>query len=360
MIEGKTTQITLKKQPNTQYPSDYPMKLSYQVYDLLLKHRFTIAHQSRDVQDTLIVKLEDEGYIGLGEATSNPYYGVTVERMQDSLDQFRQVVESKNWDHPSELWEMGKAHFSEDAFAQCALDMAAWDLYSKKLGKKLYEVLGLSPKHIPQSNYTIGIDSLEKMVAKMKEVNWPIYKIKLGTDHDLDIVRALRQETDAVFRIDANCAWTTEQAIRNSEELAKLGVEFMEQPLPREDWEGMKEVYQHSKLPVMADESCMVESDVKRCHGLFHAINLKLVKAGGITPGIRMIQEAKSLGMKTMVGCMTESSVGISAIAHLAPMLDYVDMDGALLLTNDPAEGVKVTDSGVEFPDRAGIGAILK
>ncbi|NVJ86527.1 MAG: dipeptide epimerase [Algoriphagus sp.] len=336
------------------------MKLYYQVFDLPLKHRFTIAHQSRDVQDTLIVKLEEDGIFGLGEATSNPYYEVTVEGMTTSLEKFRSIVETQNWTHPSELWELGKAHFSEDAFAQCALDMAAWDFYSKKLGKKLYEVLNLNPTHIPQSNFTIGIDSVEKMVAKMKEVNWPIYKIKLGTDHDLEIVKALRKETDAVFRIDANCAWTPEQTIRNSEELSKLGVEFMEQPLPREDWEGMKEVYKHSKLPVMADESCMVESDVKRCQGLFHAINVKLVKAGGITPGIRMIQEAKSLGMKTMVGCMTESSVGISAIAHLAPMLDYVDMDGALLLANDPADGVKVTDSGVEFPDRPGIGAILK
>ncbi|TFV95857.1 dipeptide epimerase [Algoriphagus kandeliae] len=336
------------------------MKLSYQVYDLPLKHRFTIAHQSREVQDTLIVKLEEDGMEGLGEATSNPYYGVTVEGMQESLEKFRPIVEGINWNHPSELWEHGKAHFKEDAFAQCALDMAAWDLFAKKQGKKLYEVLGLNPERIPISNYTIGIDTVEKMVAKMKEVDWSIYKIKLGTDNDLDIVRALRNETDAVFRIDANCAWTAEQAIRNSEELAKLGVEFMEQPLPREDWEGMKEVYQHSKLPVMADESCMVESDVKRCHGLFHAINVKLVKAGGITPGLRMIQEAKSLGMKTMVGCMTESSVGISAIAHLAPLLDYVDMDGALLLAKDPAEGVIVTSSGVEFPNRSGIGAILK
>ncbi|MCS5490841.1 dipeptide epimerase [Algoriphagus limi] len=336
------------------------MKLSYQVYDLPLKHRFTIAHQSREVQDTLIVKLEEDGIEGLGEATSNPYYWVTVEGMQKSLDQFRSVFEKSDWNHPSELWELGKSHFKEDAFAQCALDMAAWDLFAKKKGKKLYEVLGLNPERIPISNYTIGIDTVEKMVAKMKEVDWPIYKIKLGTENDLDIVRALRKETDAIFRIDANCAWTAEQAIRNSEELSKLEVEFMEQPLPREDWEGMKEVYQHSKLPVMADESCMVESDVKRCHGLFHAINVKLVKAGGITPGLRMIQEAKSLGMKTMVGCMTESSVGISAIAHLAPLLDYVDMDGALLLAKDPAEGVIVTSSGVEFPNRSGIGAILK
>lgn len=335
------------------------MKLSFSVYDLPLRHQFTIAHQSRSSQDTLIVCLEHEGLEGLGEATSNPYYGVSIERMRTALQQFQEEVETGSWEHPSELWELGKAHFKNDAFAQCALDMAAWDLYAKKQGKKLYEVLGLDPSRIPISNYTIGIDTVPKMLAKMKEIAWPIYKIKLGTQEDLEIVRALRKETDALFRIDANCAWTADQAIGYSEELARLGVEFMEQPLPREDWEGMKEVFRQSKLPVMADESCMVEADVLRCAGHFHAINVKLVKAGGITPGLRMIEKARQLGMKTMVGCMTESSVGISAIAHLAPMLDYVDMDGALLLAEDPARGVRVSPQGVQFPDRPGIGAEL-
>jgi L-Ala-D/L-Glu epimerase len=153
--------------------------------------------------------------------------------------------------------------------------------------------------------------------------------------------------------------WTAEQAIRNSEELVKLGVEFMEQPLGKDDLDGMKEVYRYSKLPVMADESCIVESDVAKCHGLFHGINIKLVKAGGITPALRMIQIAKSLGMKTMVGCMTESSVGISAIAHIAPLLDYVDMDGAMLLANDIASGVSISPDKVTFPERNGIGAVL-
>lgn len=335
------------------------MQLSYQVFDLHLKHRFTIAHQSRDIQDTLIVKLEENGVYGLGESTTNPFYGMTIENMTKLLDKFRPVVESGNWKTPEELWELGRDLFRENPFAQCALDMAAWDLFTKMQGKKLYEYLGLNPAKIPTTNFTIGIDTIEKMVSKMKEVDWPIYKIKLGTDNDLEIVRELRKHTDSVFRIDANCAWTPEQAIRNSEELAKLGVEFMEQPLGKDDLEGMKEVFKYSKLPVMADESCIVESDVKKCHGLFHAINVKLVKAGGITPGLRMILEAKSLGMKTMVGCMTESSVGITAIAHIAPLLDYVDMDGAMLLTKDPAKGVTITPEKVTFPEGPGIGAEL-
>lgn len=335
------------------------MQLSYQVFALPLKHTFTIAHQSRDIQDTLIVKLEESGVYGLGESTTNPFYGMTIENMVACLEDFKPVIESGNWKTPEGLWELGRDIFRQNPFAQCALDMAAWDLFTKKQGKKLYEYLGLNPAKIPTTNFTIGIDTVEKMVSKLKEVNWPIYKIKLGTDRDLEIVRELRKHTDAIFRIDANCAWTVEQAIRNSEQLAKLGVEFMEQPLGKDDLEGMKEVFNYSKLPVMADESCIVESDVKKCHGLFHAINVKLVKAGGITPGLRMIHEAKSLSMKTMVGCMTESSVGITAIAHIAPLLDYVDMDGAMLLTQDPAKGVTITPEKVTFPDGPGIGAEL-
>lgn len=335
------------------------MNLSYQVFDLPLKHTFTIAHQSRDIQDTLIVKIEDKEIYGLGESTTNPFYGMTIENMGDCLEEIRPVVENGIWENPEQLWEIGRETFRENPFAQCALDMAAWDFFTKKKGIKLYEYLGLDPSRIPTTNFTIGIDSVEKMVSKMKEVDWPIYKIKLGTDHDLEIVRELRKHTNSVFRIDANCAWTAEQAIHNSEELAKLGIEFMEQPLGKDDLEGMREVYRYSKLPVMADESCILESDVIKCNGLFHGINIKLVKAGGITPGLRMIKEAKSLGMKTMVGCMTESSVGITAIPHIAALLDYVDMDGAMLLAKDPAKGVHITPEKVTFPDGPGIGAKL-
>ncbi|MFC5626627.1 dipeptide epimerase [Algoriphagus winogradskyi] len=333
------------------------MNLSFQVVDLPLKHTFTIAHQSRDVQDTLIVKLQDGAFFGLGESTTNPFYGMTISNMMECLERFRPIVEKVEWKTPAELWDLGKEIFKENPFAQCALDMAAWDIYAKKSGKKLYELLDLNPAGIPLTNFTIGIDTVEKMVTKMKEVHWPIYKIKLGTSDDLAIIRELRKHTDAIFRIDANCAWTADQAINYSGELKKLGVEFMEQPLGKDDLEGMKEVYKHSKLPVIADESCIVESDVKKCHGLFHGINVKLVKAGGITPGLRMIHEAKKLGMKTMVGCMTESSVGITAIAHIAPLLDYVDMDGAMLLSKDPAKGVIITPEKVTFPEGNGIGA---
>ncbi|AWW30699.1 dipeptide epimerase [Echinicola strongylocentroti] len=335
------------------------MKLEILIKQLPLKHTFTIAHQSRDVQETLIVRLTDGERYGLGESTTNPFYGMTVENMTEALENARPIVEAGDWETPEKLWEQCKEIFAHNPFAQCALDLAAWDLFTKKMDVKLYEYLKLDPLDIPTTNFTIGIAETDKMVEKMRELDWPLYKIKLGTDHDLEIVRELRKHTKAIFRIDANCAWTAEQAIEYSHELKKLQVEFMEQPLAKDDLEGMKKVYEHSKLPVIADESCIVESDVKKCHGLFHGINVKLVKAGGITPGLRMLYQAKELGMQTMVGCMTESSVGVTAIAHIAPLLDYVDMDGAMLLAKDIATGVHIEPGKVTFPEGPGIGAEL-
>ena len=335
------------------------MNLHVQGLDLPLKHRFTIAHQSREVQETLIVRLEEDGHFGLGESTTNPFYGITLDNMREALEKFKPILLGGKWNTPAELWELGKEIFRDNPFAQCALDQAAWDLYTKKKGKKLYEYLDLNPQRIPTTNFTIGIDTVEKMCAKLREVEWPIYKIKLGTDQDLEIVRELRKNTNSIFRVDANCAWTVDQAISYSEELALLGVEFIEQPLAKDNLEGMKEVFAHSKLPLIADESCISEADVDKCQGHFHGVNIKLVKAGGITPALRMIQKAKALGMKTMVGCMTESSVGISAIAHIAPLLDYVDMDGAMLLAKDPAKGARIFPDKVLFPEGPGIGAEL-
>lgn len=209
------------------------------------------------------------------------------------------------------------------------------------------------------TDYTIGIASIEKMVSKMQELPWPIYKIKLGTQEDITIVKELRKHTDAIFRIDANCGWGVEETINNAVELKKLGVEFLEQPMKADDWEAHKEVYKHSVLPVISDESCIIEEDVAKCHNYFHGVNVKLVKCGGLTPGKRMIEEAKKLGLKTMVGCMTESTVGISAIAHLLPQLDYVDMDGALLLAQDIATGVTIKDGVIYYSEINGTGVTL-
>lgn len=335
------------------------MELILRAYDLKLKHTFTISRESIDFQPSLIVELKSDGFSGYGEATSNPYYKTTVPVMMADLNKIRSIIESTTDETPEAFWAKVHPYLKEDMFALCALDMAYTDLYARKKGKKLYELWEYKVDKNPLTDYTIGIASIEKMVSKMKELPWPIYKIKLGTHEDIEIVTELRKHTDAIFRIDANCGWGIEETINNAVALKKLGVEFLEQPMKADNWEGHKEVYKHSVLPIIADESCIIEEDVAKCHSHFHGVNVKLVKCGGLTPGRRMIEEAKKLGLKTMVGCMTESSVGISAIAHLLPELDYVDMDGALLLAEDIATGVTIKDGVISYSEWNGTGVIL-
>ncbi|MGZ4005456.1 MAG: enolase C-terminal domain-like protein, partial [Flavisolibacter sp.] len=209
----------------------------------------------------------------------------------------------------------------------------------------------------PRTDYTIGIDTIDRMVEKLKEKPWPIYKIKLGTDRDIQIMEQLRKHTDAVFRIDANAAWKAEEALEKIRVFKDLGVEFIEQPLARDDWEGMKFLMDRSPLPLFADESCVLEQDVEKCHQHFHGINIKLTKCSGITPALRMIKRARELNMKVMVGSMNESTIGSAAIAHLMPQIDYVDADGPLLLEEDLATGLDYQNDGrILTSDAPGLG----
>ena len=335
------------------------MKLILRAYDLPLRHTFTISRQSFDHKRTLIVELKEGDISGFGEASENPYYHKTIENMVQDLLSCRDIIESCSDLNPDDFWTLMHSRFPDNMFALCALDIAFHDLYARKRGKKLYELWNLDIRHNILSNFTLGIDTIETMISKMKETPWPIYKIKLGTEHDLEIVRALRNESRAIFRIDANCAWDFETTMRNAEAMKSLGVEFLEQPLPPEDTEGQKALFEQCPLPVIADESCQEEKDIEKCHGFFHGVNIKLVKCGGLTPARRMLARAKTLGMKKMVGCMTESSIGISAIAHLLPELDYVDMDGATLLKQDIASGVVLVKGKALYSDLPGTGASL-
>jgi len=336
------------------------MQLHLHPFELRLRHVFTISRESISVQPTLIVELEEGDLRGYGEATADDYYGATIAEMSAALQGVRGELERQTLDDPALLWAELAPRLEGQPFAQCALDEAAHDLWGKKLGQPTWKAWGLSLESMPLTNYTIGIEAVETMVAHMREFpDWPIYKIKLGTPDDLAIVRELRRHTRAVFRVDANCAWTVEETIRNSWELASLGVEFIEQPLPANCWENMRCVHAESALPVIADESCQREADVERCAGYFQGVNIKLVKCGGLTPARRMIAHARQLGLQVMVGCMTESTVGISSIAQLLPLLDYVDMDGALLLAEDIATGVTIEQGACRFPHENGCGVRL-
>ena len=336
------------------------MHLRLHAYDLPLRHTFTISRESITSQPTLIVELSQNGVSGFGEATSNKYYGFTIERMARDLAALAPQLSTLEMEEPTALWAKCQPLLKDDSFALCALDQAAHDLWGKLQGQPVWKLWGLQTDKAPASDYTIGIDEIATMVAKMNEFpGWPIYKIKLGTDRDLEIVRELRKHTAAIFRVDANCGWTAEQTIAYAPELKALGVEFIEQPLKADRWDDMRRLREASALPIIADESCIVEDDVGRCQGAFHGINIKLTKCGGLTPARRMIQRARELGLAVMVGCMTESTVGISAIAQLLPLLDYVDMDGAVLLAEDVAEGVRLERGKCLYPELPGNGVRL-
>jgi L-alanine-DL-glutamate epimerase-like enolase superfamily enzyme len=211
----------------------------------------------------------------------------------------------------------------------------------------------------PVTDYTIGIDTIDKMVSKMKEKPWPVYKIKVGVPNDIATVAALRKHTDTVFRVDANAGWSLEEALQKIPLLQQLGVDMIEQPLAKDNWEGMKILFEKSPLPLYADESCVAEEDVEKCHGHFHGINIKLTKCSGITPARRMITKARELDLKIMIGCMNESTVGTAAIAQLAPLADHIDMDGPLLLAEDTAAGVGYDFGRVVYNDLPGLGIII-
>ena len=333
------------------------MKVRLHRVELPLEHAFTISRGTMNSMRSLIVEIEHEGQSGFGEATEHPYYEINLDSLTGAIENVREIIEATTCCSANELWE-SLSPLVSNTFALAAVDAAAHDLFGKLNRKHTYEMLDLSWEKIPDSSFTIGIDTPARMVDKLNERrNWSVFKIKLGTSHDIEIVSRLREHSDAVFRVDANCGWTVDETLDNAETLKELGVELIEQPLPADATsDDLLRVFQHSVLPIIADESCLIESDVERCAGFFHGINVKLSKCGGITPAARMLRRARVLGMQTMIGCMVESSVGISAAAQLLPLLDFADLDGAELLAGDAADGVRITNGSVALSQTFGNG----
>lgn len=332
------------------------MKCRYYTYNLPFKHPFTISKGTKTHQPNLVVELEHMGVKGYGEACAIAYYNIPVEKMVEDLERKKMFVEKFAFTDPERYWHYLHHLIPNNPFLVCALDIAAWDLYGKLRKQPVYKLLGLSMENGPLTDYTIGIDSIEKMLQKMEERPWPIYKIKVGTPNDIETVKALRAHTNAILRVDANAGWSVVEALEKIPILKSLGVEFVEQPLAKDNWEGMKILYEKSELPLIADESCVFEQDVEKCQGHFHGINIKLTKCSGITPARRMIQDARARGLKVMIGCMNESTIGSAAIAHLLPLLDYVDMDGPLLLAEDIATGLEYEFGKVKVSEQPGLG----
>ncbi len=328
-------------------------------YELHIKHPFTTSRYTVTVQKTVIVSISNGEFTGYGEATVNPYYNSTIEKIEDSIKRVKTIVENAKDITPEQLWKQIEPKLKDDYFALCAIDCAFWDFYAKSKHKTLRSFWSDNNATLPLSNYTIGIDSISTMKQKILETPWPIYKIKLGTSNDVEIISELRKITNAVFRIDANCAWSVQETIENSEQLKQLGVEFIEQPLHADDWDGMKILKQESSLPIIADESCQRSEDIALCANVFDGINIKLMKCGGITPALKMIEKAHHLNLKVMAGCMTESTIGISNLTQIASLLDYIDADGALLLKKDIATGVTIVDGKIIYGSKNGSGSAL-
>ena len=336
------------------------MKIHYKKIELPFEYPFCISGgRVKTHQPSLLVSLQLGNWIGYGEAPAIVYYNITVEKMIEDIEAKKKMIEKFAFTDPERFWHYLHHLFPNNPFLVCALDIAGWDLFGKMENILLYQLWNTEWNHNCVTDYTIGIDDIEKMVEKMQAKPWPVYKIKLGTNNDIPIIEALRKHTDAVFRVDANAGWQLREALEKIPVLKTLGVEFIEQPLAKDDWDGMKILYDESVLPLFADESCVSEYDVSKCYQYFHGINIKLTKCSGITPALRMIKHARDLNMKVMMGSMNECSVGSAAITQFLPQLDYVDVDGPLLLKQDIANGIRYEFGRVDISGTSGLGVQL-
>ncbi len=336
------------------------MKVNYKAVSLPFQYPFTISGgRTKTHQPSLLVSLSLGNFTGYGEAPAITYYNITVEQMIDDLERNKTRIEKFALTEPERYWHYLHHLIPANPFLVCALDIACWDLMGKLKKQPLYKLWNTEWKATPPTDYTIGLDTIENMANKIKAKPWPVYKIKLGQPDDVEIIKALRRHTDAPFRVDANAGWTLEEALQKITVLKDLGVEFVEQPLAKNNMDDMKILYEQSSLPLIADESCVSEHDVEKCVNHFHGINIKLTKCSGLTPALRMIKKGRELNLKIMAGSMNECTVGSAAIAHLLPQIDYVDMDGPLLLSEDIATGLQYHFGNVTVSDKPGLGIEL-
>ena len=335
------------------------MKVEVSSIPLTLRHTFRIAREASDKRKNVLLKLTDEdGVYGLGEAAPSVYYNQTAESVQERL---RGMSES-DFEDPylrEKILERAEGILGEQRSALAAVDMALHDWLGKRLGVPLYRLFGLNPAETPLTSFTIGLAEGEELLRKLEEAKeYPVLKLKLGTERDREIVSVVRSATTVPIWVDANAAWGFEEAREKIKWLADEGVELVEQPLPAEDLEGLKRLTDLSSLPIIADESARTAKDVLRLRGCVHGINIKLSKCGGLSEALKMIHLARTQGMKIMLGCFIETSLSITAAAHLSPLVDYADLDGHLLIANDPFAGVEEKEGRLILPDRPGIGVV--
>jgi L-alanine-DL-glutamate epimerase-like enolase superfamily enzyme len=336
------------------------MKLSHQTIELKPTHPFVIARGGYAHHRNVVVRIvDDDGTEGFGEAAPNRYYGESVATVVAALAQFKPILENSDPFSLESIEARLDALLRGNASAKSAVSSALHDLVGKKLGLPVHRLWGLDASAAPQSSFTIAITESRELSGRVEEAaDYPILKIKLGTDRDTEIVRIVRDAApNKELKVDANAAWTAKHAIEMSEFLADQGVAMLEQPLPAHDIDGLKFVREHSKLPIFADESCLVATDIPRLAGAVDGINIKLAKCGSLREALRMVHTARAFGLQVMAGCMIESSLGISAISQIAPLLDFADFDGAALLSNDPYSGTTIRGGKIVLRAEPGLGA---
>jgi L-Ala-D/L-Glu epimerase len=334
------------------------VNLSFEPLDLELSVPFTIARGTQLHANNVSVEITAGGHCGTGEAAPAEHYGEFQQTVLAFLARLKPQLAEISTPAISTLHELMDRTARLNPAAKAAIDMAVYDLLGKKLGIPIYELLGLDKTRTPRTSYTIGIDTPEVMAHKATEAaRYPILKVKVGTPTDLQNLEAIRNaRPDAVIRVDANEAWTPKEAVARIEELLIYDLEFVEQPVCGSDLEGLGFVAGSVPIPVIADESCITPDDVTTVAPYVDGINIKLMKCGGIYPALQMIATARAHHLHIMMGCMIESSVAITAAAHLSPLIDYADLDGHLLVKRDPYSGVKVVDGKLELPDAPGLG----
>jgi L-alanine-DL-glutamate epimerase-like enolase superfamily enzyme len=325
---------------------------------LKLRHTWTTTMSSSEYRDTLSLRLTSKGITGVGEGAPIVRYKETAESARDAIESVRPWLVSGN------PWQFEKLmadvfHRVEGQYAaKAAIDIALLDWVGKKLGVPLYRYFGLDAKDAPVTTFSIGIDTPETTREKAREAkNFPVLKIKVGLDTDEATIEAVRSVTKKPLRVDANEGWKNkEEAVRKINWLESQGVEFVEQPMPAAMLEETRWVRERVHLPIIADEACLSAAAVPQLVNSYDGVNVKLDKCGGVQATMRALEVAKSLGMKTMLGCMTSSSVSITAAAHLSPLVDYADLDGNLLISNDPYTGVRVHEGKLVLPEGPGLG----
>ena len=350
----------LKRNIDAVIPLQDFMNLTVKPLNLKLKYPFRISRETRTIQNNILVTLKDEdGNYGLGEAAPVKYYGEDVKSVRTTLQRVSKCLISDPF-YIEDITNVLQSRFT-NTFARAAVDIALHDLVAKKLNIPLYKSLGLNPARSGVTSLTIGLASVDIMCKKVEEAkDFPILKIKLGVKNDLKLLEAIRRKTNATIRVDANAGWTVNEAIKKMNAMKDFGIEFVEQPIQPGNINGLKKVRDSVDLPIIADEDVKTSDDIIPLVNAVDGINIKLMKCGGIREAIRMINIARACKLKIMFGCMIESSVSITAAAHLTPLADYADLDGNLLITNDPFIGVIVRQGKLILPERPGLGIVEK